>query len=419
MSRVYALSDGNSFYCSCERVFDPSLEGRPVIVLSNNDGCAVARTPEAKALGVEMGAPWFKIRDLCAAKGIVARSSNYALYGDMSRRVNGVYEQFARSIEIYSIDESFLDFSDLIDPIGEARRMRETVRRWTGIPTCVGLGPTRTLAKVANHLAKKRPGMEGVCDLTAVDGRDALLASVEVEDVWGVGRASAGKLRGIGVTTAAQLRDMDPRLARSLLSVTGERLVLELRGIVCADLELEPPRRKGIAVTRSFGERITTLDEMLQAVSLYATRAGEKLRRHGVVASHIGVFMHTSRFADGPSRSVSGVASTRAPTSDSLELVRAACSAARRLWAPGYRYAKAGVILDDLVEASAAPPSLFDTGPERENLMAALDAVNRRWGRGALTVAGAGINRPWTLKREMISPAYTTRLSDVPSALAR
>ena len=245
--RVFALSDGNSFYCSCERVFDPRLEGRPVIVLSNNDGCAVARTPEAKALGIEMGAPWFKIRKLCEANGVVARSSNYVLYGDMSRRMNEIYRAHAQDVEVYSIDESFLDFTGIIDPADQARAMRRTVRQWTGIPTCVGLGPTRVLAKAANHLAKKRPELEGVCDLTSAAARDRLLPQLAIEDVWGVGRASAVKLRAIGVTTAGDLRGLDARVARQLLTVTGERLVREMNGVLCQELEIEPPGRKGIA----------------------------------------------------------------------------------------------------------------------------------------------------------------------------
>lgn len=419
MKRVFALSDGNSFYASCERVFEPRLEGRPIIVLSNNDGCAIARTPEAKALGIAMGAPWFKIRDFCKAHGVVARSSNYVLYGDMSRRMNEVYRTFADEVEVYSIDESFLDFTGLPDPAGRARVMRRTVRQWTGIPTCVGLGPTRVLAKVANHLAKKRPELEGVCDLSSLEVQARLLPSVAIGDVWGVGRASVAKLERIGVHTAADLRRLDPRIARSLLSVTGERLVRELNGIMCQDLELEPPVRKGIAVTRSFGEAVTTLADMLQATTFYATRAGEKLRRHGVLAPHLTVFMHTGEFRDGPKRSVSGLVQMREPTCDTLELVRGAATVTRRLWADGYRYAKAGVVLDALLTPERAPKALINApDPRREALMLALDDVNGRFGRGSLFPASSGAKRAWTLKAEMRSPAYTSRLAEVPIVAA-
>ena len=417
--RVFALSDGNSFYCSCERVFDPRLEGRPVIVLSNNDGCAVARTPEAKALGIEMGAPWFKIRKLCEANGVVARSSNYVLYGDMSRRMNEIYRAHAQDVEVYSIDESFLDLTGTLEPAAHARAMRRTVRQWTGIPTCVGLGPTRVLAKAANHLAKKRPELDGICDLTSAAARDALLPQLAIEDVWGVGRASASKLRAIGVNTAADLRRLDARVARQLLTVTGERLVREMNGVLCQDLEIEPPGRKGIAVTRSFGTPITQLADMLEATAFYATRAGEKLRRHGMLAHQMQVFFHTSRFADGPSRSVSGVATMLEPTSDTLELVRAASGATRRLWQPGYRYAKAGIIMENLVTPAQAPRSLLALAdPRRDALMTAMDAVNSRFGRGALSPAQSGVSRAWTVRADMRSPAYTTRLSETPIAAA-
>uniref|UniRef100_UPI00186A0691 Y-family DNA polymerase n=1 Tax=Aureimonas psammosilenae TaxID=2495496 RepID=UPI00186A0691 len=275
--RVLALIDGNSFYCSCERVFDPKLDRRPVIVLSNNDGCAVARTAEAKALGIRMGEPFFKIRDLCRDEGVAVFSSNYTLYGDMSARMNAIYRDWSPDVEVYSIDESFLDLTGFgrRDLDAYARDLRATVRQWTGIPTCVGLGPTKTLAKLANHVAKKNLDLGGVCDLTDERSRSAWLERVEVGDVWGVGSASEAKLVAIGIKTAAQLRDLDVRLARKMLTVVGERTVLELRGIPCLALEDVPPQRKGCAVTRSFGEPVTTLAGMLEAVAAYATRAGE------------------------------------------------------------------------------------------------------------------------------------------------
>jgi len=415
VTRIFALSDGNSFYCSCERVFDPRLEGRPVIVLSNNDGCAVARTEESKALGIKMGDPWFKIRDWAIPAGVVARSSNYTLYGDMSRRVNDVYRQFATDVEIYSIDESFLDLSQAADPADVARTLRATVRRWTGIPTCVGLGPTRTLAKVANHLAKKRPEFSGVCDLTTSEVQDRLLQTVDVPDVWGVGPASAAKLNAIGVHNAAQLRDLPPRLARQLLTVTGERLVLELRGIICQDLELQPPSRKGIAVTRMFGRPIDAQPEMREAVAVYVSRAAEKLRRHGLLASHMTIFFHTGAHSHGPHRSVSGQALLPSPTSDSLTMISAASRVVDRLWLGGYRYAKAGVLLDDLIPPGAFSADLFaSVDPRRTALMAAVDSINRRHGRGAVVSASAGVARTWSTRADMKSPAYTTRLAETP-----
>ncbi len=325
--RSYALSDGNSFYCSCERVFDPALARLPVVVLSNNDGCAIARTPEAKALGIGMGEPWFRIRDLCRRRGVRVYSSNYALYGDMSARVNDVYGGFAPRVEVYSIDESFLDLSDL-PPARRAplaRDMRATVRAWTGIPTCVGIGPTKTLAKLANRVAKAQPGLDGVCDLTDPGVRDGWLRRLAPGDLWGVGPANARRLEALGCRTAADVRDLDPRVARKAMTVAGERLVQELRGVACLELEEVAPTRKGCAVTRSFPRRVGDLATMEQAVAAHAARLGEKLRREGLGADHVTVFFHTSPHdRDGPRRSASKVATLPEATNDTLALVRAA-----------------------------------------------------------------------------------------------
>lgn len=419
MTRVYALSDGNSFYCSCERVFDPSLIGQPVVVLSNNDGCVVARTPEAKALGVPMGAPWFEIRDGYLKAGGKVRSSNYALYGDMSRRVNAVYEQFADEVEVYSIDESFLDLTRAPDPVAHARRMRDTVLRWTGIPTCVGLGPTRVLAKAANHLAKKRPEFEGVCDLTDPARRTALLATLDVADIWGIGRALTARLAAHGVNTAADVAALPPKSARQILTVTGERIALELSGIHCSDLELAPPARKGIIVSRSFGRPVQTLMEMEQALRTHATRAGEKLRRHNRAAPQLQVFYFTSRHRDGPQRSVSGTETFSVATNDSLVLSAAAGRLARKLWADGYLYSKAGLMLDGLIDPADAPLDLWSMpDPRRDDLMRAMDAVNQRFGRNALAPAGVTYQRAWGLKQDMRSPRWTTRLDETPTVQA-
>ena len=307
MSRAIALIDGNSFYCSCERVFDPKLARVPVIVLSNNDGCAIARTAEAKALGIRMGEPWFKIRDLCKRQGVRVFSSNYTLYGDMSARTNAVYRDFAPRVEIYSIDESFLDLSD-VQPARRlelARDLRATVRAWTGIPTCIGIGPTKTLAKLANHIAKKVPDLDGVCDLTDPVAYDHWLCRISVEEVWGIGRASLGKLEAMGVDTVADLRDLDPRPVRKAMTVVGERIIHELRGLSCLPLELMPAQRKGCAVTRSFSARVTEREVLEQAVAAHATRLGEKLRRGGLGTSHVTVFYHTSTHDRGePMRSL-------------------------------------------------------------------------------------------------------------------
>lgn len=423
MRQVLALIDGNSFYCSCERVFDPSLATRPVIVLSNNDGCAVARTAEAKALGIGMGDPYFKIRDLCEAEGVAVFSSNYTLYGDMSARMNAIYRTFAPDVEVYSIDESFLDLSGFpaVDLVTLARDLRSTVRQWTGIPTCVGLGPTKTLAKLANHIAKKNGELGGVCDLTSPADRARWLPRIDVGEVWGIGSASERKLLAIGVETVAQLSDLDTRLARRLLSVVGERTVLELRGIPCLALDQVPPQRKGCAVTRSFGTPVTTLEAMLEAVAAYATRAGEKLRRHGLEASHLSVFMHTSPFREkDPSHSASLTVHLPEASNDTLDLIKAAHRAVRAIFRPDFRYAKAGIVMDDLIPAGSAPRPLFDPRDRElsERLMSALDSVNLRFGRGTLIPAAAGIRREWQTKFENRSPRYTTRIQELPRVRA-
>ena len=426
-ARAYALSDGNSFYCSCERVFDARLAKVPVIVLSNNDGCAIARTNEAKALGIRMGEPWFKIRDLCRQRGIRVYSSNYALYGDMSARVNAVYRDFSPRIEIYSIDESFLDISDVRERDREslARDMRETVRAWTGIPTCVGIGSTKTLAKLANHVAKKNPELGGVCDLTDPEQYDHWIIRVPVGDIWGVGPANTRRLEALGCDSAADVRDLDTRVARKAMTVVGERLVRELRGEACLDLETLAPTRKGCAVTRSFSTRVEDLSTMEEAIAAHAARLGEKLRGERLGTDHVTVFFHTSEHdRDRPQRSVSTVVTLPEATSDTLALVKAATHGVRKTWRDGYRYSKAGVVTTDLMPLSASQRAMPGLGQlDREMgaaLMEALDACNRRFGRGAVVPGAAGFapKREWSTKFEMRSPRYTTRVDELPVVAA-
>jgi DNA polymerase V len=421
MTRSFALIDGNSFYCSCERVFDPKLRRRPVIVLSNNDGCAVARTAEAKALGIKMGAPMFAIRDLVKREGVVVFSSNYTLYGDMSRRMNTVYERFASDIEIYSIDESFLDMSPVAPEYREefGRDLRATVSKWIGVPTCVGIGPTKTLAKLANKIAKSTPQLGGVCDLTSSEARREWLPLIALEDIWGIGRASQAKLGAFGCRTAADVAVLDPTLARKSLTVVGERIVHELRGQPCIDLESVAPTRKGCAVTRSFAGRVDNLEMMQEAIAAHATRLGEKLRHHGLATDHVTVFFHTSPFDTGPSRSVSTTVEFSEASNDTLVLVRAAKWGARRIWKSGYRYAKAGLMTVDIVPLEASRRALIGALDREKSgrLMEALDACNRKLGRGVVFPAAAGIARQqkaWVTKFDMRSPRYTTRLEEVP-----
>lgn len=412
-----ALIDCNNFYVSCERVFNPKLEGVPVIVLSNNDGCAIARSNEAKALGIKMGEPAFTLRPLIEKHGIRVFSSNYVLYGDMSRRVTDTLSPFSPEIERYSIDEIFLDFGGFPhkDLWAYGQEMRDQVKRCTGIPTCVGIGPTKTLAKLANAVAKKNPAFGGVCDVTAEPVRDAVLRAFDVADIWGIGRATTRKLDGIGIRTAAQLRDLDAKQARQIGTVVFERTVMELRGLPCLALEEMEPQRKGIACTRSFGHAVTTLDEVLEAVATWTTRAGEKLRNHGLVAGKLTAFYHTSHHRPEPQYHAARTTRLYPMTADTPALIAAASRCARAAWRPGYRYVKAGVLLDDLCAAEDAPRTLFEAPSTRAAAgMAAMDELNARFGRGTVFVAATGIERSWKLRAEHHSPCYTTRLAEVP-----
>lgn len=407
-----ALVDCNNFYVSCERVFRPDLEGVPVIVLSNNDGCAVARSNEAKALGIQMGQPFFQIKDLCKQHGVVVFSSNYVLYGDMSRRVDEVLSMFAPDIENYSIDESFLDLSGFKskDLIQYGQEIRQTVSKWTGIPTCVGLGTTKTLAKLANYCAKKMPQFDSVCDLSDEAVRQELFPHIPVGEIWGIGRRSAEKLENVGIHSAADFISMQRPQARKLLNVNGERLIAELSGTKCHDLEITSPAKKGITVSRSFGQRVTEQNQMLEAISTYATRAAAKLRREGLEANSITIFMHTGKHAKGAYYGNSCGMDFPVQTSNTLELVNAAVKSAKHIWKDGFRYYKAGIMLNDLSPKGTAQPDLFSTGDtERTDaLMTAVDAINRRMGKDTIHPASAGTKQQWIMRAGNRSPRYTT-----------
>ena len=418
MTTPIALIDCNNYYVSCERAFDSSLRGVPVIVLSNNDGCAVARSAEAKALGIKMGDPVHLLRDKIKAHGIRVLSSNYTLYGDMQRRVVAAVDGFARDYEIYSIDETFLDLAGFEDRdlVAHARAMREQVLRWTTIPTCVGIGPTKTLAKLGNAAAKKNPLFDSVADLRDDAIRTWVLDRFDVGDVWGVGGATARKLTGLGINTAGQLRDMPMKQARALGTVMLERLVAELRGVPGAVVETLEPQRKGMAVTRSFGTPATDFNTVMGALSQYAMRAGEKLRSHGLVAARLTVFFHTNRFKPGsPQFGASRMVALHPMTNDSLELIAAARRGAEHAWRDGYAITKAGVMLDDLVATELRPRTLFEGDTDkRARLMCALDDINGRFGRFAAVPGTQGFKREWRMRADSRSPAWTTRIADVP-----
>ena len=432
---MFALVDGNNFYVSCERVFRPSLNGRPVVVLSNNDGCAIARSNEAKALGIKMGAPWFQIRHMEDSDGLVALSANFTLYGDMSDRMMSLAAGLGPTQEIYSIDESFIGLQGVRgDLTKRAHAIRARINQWVGIPCGVGIGQTKTLAKLANHIAKtaeRKPGsypaeLAQVCNLAALPPQDLddVLATTLVEEVWGVGRKLAAQLHEGGVHTVLDLARLDPATVRRRWSVVLERTVRELQGMQCIDLDDAPAPKKQIACTRSFGQAITELAPLVEAVSEFASRAAEKLRQQGGVASQLLVFCHTSPFRPGPRFNRSIVLPLRRPTADTGELVSAAAAGMRRIYEPGYKMAKAGVMLLDLVPGGVLQGEVDleeKDHRDRTRLMVALDALNQRYGKGTVHSANTGgtnKRQAWVMKQERRTPQYTTRWEDVPVAKA-
>jgi len=408
---MFGLIDGNSFYCSCERAFDPKLRSVPLVVLSNNDGCAIARTREAKALGVEMGSPWHLIKDKPGIKGVVEwRSSNYELYGDMSRRMYQVLEAGFPAVEPYSIDEMFLDMRGLNDLVGRSVEIRDEVRRVAKIPTCVGIGPTKTIAKLANGVAKDNPTGNGVCDMSTAEQRAKLYRDLPLGEVWGMGGQSCKKLAKLGVETVADFVAMQPDEVRKNLTVTGLRTHAELRGQPCLMMAFAPPPKKMLAVTRSFGRTITDKEEMRQALATYAEIAGRRLRASGMVAAGMQVFLMTNRFKPmWPQYNPQQTFAIEA-TSDTRALIGSALRSLDRMWADGFRYIKTAITLLDLHRPAALPDSMFPTrDPKRSAiLMKTIDALTDRHGRGAIRIASTAPEGSWTMRRQKLSPRYTT-----------
>ncbi|EOT5384246.1 Y-family DNA polymerase [Klebsiella oxytoca] len=417
---MFALCDVNSFYASCETVFRPDLKGRPVVVLSNNDGCVIARSAEAKPF-VKMGEPYFKQNDMFRRHGIIAFSSNYELYADMSNRVMTTLEELSPRCEIYSIDEAFCDLTgvrncrDLTD---FGREIRETVLRRTHLTVGVGIAQTKTLAKLANHAAKQwQRQTGGVVDLSNLERQRKLMSLLPVDEVWGVGRRISKKLEAMGIDTVLKLADTDIRFIRKHFNVVLERTVRELRGEPCLGLEEFAPVKQEIVCSRSFGGRITEYYEMRQAICSYASRAAEKLRGEHQYCRFISAFVKTSPFAlNEPYYGNSASVKLLIPTQDSRDIITAATKCLDAIWKDGHRYQKAGVMLGDFYSQGVAQLNLFDDNAPRQNsekLMEVLDHLNAKDGRGTLYFAGQGMQTAWQMKREMLSPRYTTRYSDL------
>ena len=408
-TKKIALIDCNSFYVSCERLFNPKIRKKPVVVLSNNDGCIVSRSNEAKALGIKMGEPYFKAKDIIIKNDVQVFSSNYSLYGDLSRRVMRTLKRFNSDIEVYSIDEAFMDLTNFSDSevLDVGQEIRETVLQWTGIPTSIGIAKTKTLSKVANHIAKKKKS--GVTSFIGIDNIDPLLERVDINDVWGVGRQLTKFYHKNGIYNAKQLKNKSNTWIKKNSNVLGSRTAMELRGISCIDLEKTKSKRKSCVVSRSFGQRIEKYQELKEAVAGYCLNACEKIRSETLVAKSITVFIRTSPFQSRFGYySNSKTIDFPIGTNDSIEIVKTALTALESIFKNGYRYQKAGVLLSGLSEATNNKNLFSSEKDEKINsLMKSIDNTNYRYGRSTLSLASAGVHKRWNMKREYSSKIDT------------
>lgn len=421
---MFALADCNNFFVSCERVFRPDLQGRPVIVLSSNDGCAVARSNEAKALGIKMGAPFFQIRHLVKQHNVAVFSGNMALYGDMSQRVRWVLEEFAPSIEIYSIDEAFLDLRGMqgVDFDQYAKHISRRCWRLTSIPVSVGIAPTKTLAKIASELCKRYPKLQGGCYMHRAEDIEKVLRKYPIEDVWGIGRRSAPKLHAMGIHTAYEYTQLSESAIRAMSGITGVRTWRELRGEPCIEFEDGFEAKQSICVSRSFSEEIADVDVLCEQVANFASSVAEKLRSQSSVACEINVFAFTNRFKESaPQMYGNKMLHLTIPTNDQRTIVTRSVAATRELFLDGYGYKKAGVVATHIMPAQNVMHSLFDdtTALEREHrITSVVDAVNCNFGRGTLKFAIQGSGKVKS-HSENQSPHYTTKWSDLPSVTVK
>lgn len=415
---MYALADCNNFYASCERVFNPSLIGRPIVVLSNNDGCVIARSNEAKAVGIKMAQPAYQIKEIVEKYNVAVFSSNYTLYGDMSHRVMNVLNSFTPDIEIYSIDEAFLGLHGFehLDLLEYARTIKKTTTQSTGIPISLGIAKTKTLAKVANHLAKKNPELKGVFLINTEEDRISTLKRTEIDDVWGIGRQYTKFLLKYGVKTAYDFSRLPDEWVRKNMSVVGLKTKKELLGIPCVDLEHITPQKKSICTSRSFGEMQTELEYLQEAVASFANACAHKLRKQNSCAELVMVFIHTNFFRnDLPQYSMTKTATLPVASNSSIEIAHYALQALRSIYRKGYKYKKAGVIVSGISSANNIQMSIFDNvdRDKHKRAMLAMDSMNDRYGRNIVKLAAQGSGHNWKLVREKLSPNYTTQWNDI------
>ena len=415
-SKKIALVDCNSFYVSCERLFNPRIRKKPVVVLSNNDGCIISRSNEAKALGIKMGEPYFKARDIILKNKVEVFSSNYSLYGDLSRRVMRTLKRFNSDIEVYSIDEAFMDLSNYTDTEVESvgREIRQTVLKWTGIPTSIGIAKTKTLSKVANHIAKKK--QSGVTSLIGIENLDPILEKVEINDVWGVGRQLTKFYQKNGIYNAKQLKNKSNTWIKKSSNVLSSRTAMELRGVPCIDIETTQTKRKSCVVSRSFGKRIETFQELKEAVANYCLNASEKIRSESLVAKAITVFVRTSPFQRNFGYySNSKTVDFPIATNNSIETVKTAVASLESIFKNGYRYQKAGVMLTGLSNTDGKKNLFSSEKDEKINsLMRSMDNTNYRYGRATLSLASAGVHKKWNMRRQYSSKIDTADFYSLP-----
>ena len=406
-----ALIDCNSFYASCERIFNPKLLGKPIVVLSNNDGCIITRSAEAKALGIKMGEPYFKAKKIIEKNNVKVFSSNYSLYGDISQRVMEILLGFSPEVEIYSIDEAFLNFKGFKNHelLTYCKHIRQTIKQCVGIPVSIGVGSTKTLSKIANHLAKKEADYEGICILKGDEKIEEALNRIEIGDVWGIGRRLSKFLRNYGVCTAKQFAFLDRRWIRKNMGVVGEKIQLELCGVSCLDLELLPSPKKSCCVSRSFSRPIEKIEELQESIANYGSRVAEKIREEGLIAQSMSIFVLTNHFNKKEKQYSSSIKlQLDYPTSDSKLIVKRAVEGIQCIYKEGYRYKKAGIILYELHSSSSVRGLLDYDKPRTDSLMRSLDEINYRYGSATLRLAAEGIRRSWHMRREKVSPCYTT-----------
>ena len=416
LQKSIALIDCNNFYASCERIFNPKLIGKPIVVLSNNDGCIITRSTEAKKLGIKMGEPYFKVKKIIEQNNVRVFSSNYSLYGDISQRVMEILANFAEDIEIYSIDEAFLNLNGFenyeIDTY--CNHIRNKVKKWIGIPVSIGVGSTKTISKIANNLAKKKPKYKGICILKEwIDIKEAL-KNIFIEDVWGIGRKTSAFLKQYNINSAHDFIQIDKGWIKKNLGVIGERIYLELYGISCLDLELIPSDKKSCCVSRSFKNPVEKIQDLEESISCYSSRVSEKIREEGLLADAMNIFVLTNCFNRREKQYSNSIKlQLPYPTNNSIKIVKRALEGIRRIYREGYRYKKVGIVLQGLSRADTMQTLLDHDFFISNAVMETIDTINSRYGNSTVKIAAEGVTKKWIMRRQKVSPSYTTRFEDL------